>query len=479
MPFRIVDSATRSVCAAATNQQAQLEALIAPWAGAPVTARLYTTGGTLLRTITLPALTVAGSPPSITLGAHTGDTAVSTGTPGMWVFSNGATEIFRMDAGLTGALINHVGAVKTGCTPTLSGVVINPTDGLPGSDVPSWLPAVGVCVEISSGTTVGSAVRAMGGNSYPGTDPDNIVDPWSGGAVVYVSGKPYLVVMGGGHGDSSFNGSVKFGPLYGSGSSTPTWTPFLAGSAVGAVVESPTYTDGRQASTHSYNNLVGVGSTLYSMRTDAYYSGAGNSSPLGFAFTTAGQTAIASYPGGGQFNAAAHYSGNIYVIGGNTSWDRLRIYNIAGNSYTSEAGADLSFDNYVSMAVDSTRGRLLVIGGSDPAGSTTGSAYYNLSTLSRQLNVARPAGYAFALEYDPDRDVFVSPQAGSATVREASASALAAGSGATWTTRTFTGATPPSGAAGRIYGRFRHVPELKGYILVPGLESSVYFFRSA
>ncbi len=136
MPFRIVDSATRSACAAAANQQAQLEALIAPWAGAPVTARLYTTGGTLLRTITLPALTVAGSPPSITLGSHTGDTAVSTGTPGMWVFSNGATEIFRMDAGLTGALINHAGAVKTGCTPTLNGVVITGNQALPSGGLP-------------------------------------------------------------------------------------------------------------------------------------------------------------------------------------------------------------------------------------------------------------------------------------------------------------------------------------------------------
>jgi hypothetical protein len=479
MPTRILHAATRAAYAAAPTQQEQCEAVRDAFAG-NVTLRIEGAGGQHLRTMTLAPFSVnTATPRGIVCGSVLADTAVAPNTPGAagiapvrWEFRNGSTPIFE-----TSDITQ--GPIRTLCSPRFGAVVFTANAALPADEIPSWMPAVGVCVEISSGTTVGSAVRAMGGNSYPGTDPDNIVDPWSGGALVYVSGKPYLVLMGGGHGDSSFNGLVKFGPLYGAGSSTPTWTPFLAGSAVGAVVESPTYTDGRQASTHSYNNLVGVGSTLYSMRTDAYYSGAGNSSPLAFAFTPSGQTAIASYPGGGQFNAAAHYAGNIYTIGGNTAFDRLRVYSIAGNSYTSEANADIAFDNYLAGAIDSTRGRMLVIGGSDPSGPITGSAYYNLSTLSRELNVARPANYAFALEYDPDRDVFVSPQAGSATVREASASALAAGSGATWTTRTFTGATPPSGAAGRIFGRFRHVPELKGYILVPGLESSVYFFRSA
>lgn len=194
MPFRIVDSATRAACAAAANQQAQLEALIAPWAGAPVTARLYTTGGTLLRTITLPALTVAGSPPSITLGSHTGDTAVSTGTPGMWVFSNGATEIFRMDAGLTGALINHVGSVKTGCTPTLNGVVVTGNSALPPSGS-SWTPpAEGTFADF--GTSTLFSVRPSG---WPNTEGAGPFANWSsaqwapeygisGGYVVHGSG---------------------------------------------------------------------------------------------------------------------------------------------------------------------------------------------------------------------------------------------------------------------------------------------------
>jgi hypothetical protein len=272
---------------------------------------------------------------------------------------------------------------------------------------------------------------------------------------------------------------VKFGPLFGAGSNTPTWSSFLAASAVGDVRDAFTYLDGRQTSTHSYNNIVGVGDTLYSVRTDGNYS-TGNSSTLGFKFTPAGQTAIASYAGasGNQFCATAHYDGRIYAIGANGQFDQLRIYNIAGNSYTTEGNAAIAFNNYPGGAVDSGRGKLLVIAGPG-GGALSTSAYWDLGTLNRQLDVNRPPGWIYSLMFDPDRDAFVSMQSGSLVVQEASASALAAGSGATWTTRTFTGPTLPATPPNGQYGRTQYVPELKGYVHAPGLESSVYFFRSA
>lgn len=385
------------------------------------------------------------------------------------------------DAGIFGTLtldgVAPTGIFGSNLSTASGSILLDDVTPIPPSPPPSWYPAVGVCVEIPGTGTIGSAARAMGANSYIGIDPDNIVDPWSGGAIVYIGGQPYLVVMGGGHGDSSFNGIVKYGPLYGANSNLPSWTPFLAASAVGDVVSSATYLDGRQSSVHTYNNLVGVGDTLFSVRTDGYFQ-TGFSSPLGFKFTPSGQASIASYPGGAQFNAAAHYNGSIYTIGGNSAFDRLRIYNIAGNSYTSEANADIALSNYVGAAIDSTRGRLLVIGGPG-GGALTESAYWNLSGFARTLNVTRPSNWIYSLEYDPDRDAFVSLQSASLTLLEASASALAAGSGATWVGRTFTGATPPAVPAQGGFGRFRYVPELKGYVLAPGLESPVYFFRSA
>lgn len=317
----------------------------------------------------------------------------------------------------------------------------------------------------------------MGGNSYAGTDPDDIVEPWSGGTLVYVSGLPYLVVYGGGHGDSGFNGAVKFGPLYGSGSDTPEWSEFLAASATGAQQDGPTYTDGRQASIHSYNVLCGVGDTLYVPATSAAYS-LGNSTLDAFKFTPAGQTALADNISTSRFGTSTYYNGKLYYYGGDEQFEKLRVYTIGTDSWASESNADIAMSNYVGGAVDTTRGKLLVIGGAGGGALTTG-AYWDLTALTREVDITRPSGWLYGLVYDPDRDAFVSYVSGSLTVREASASALAAGSGASWSDRTFTGTTPDAAPTQGMFGRFCYVPELKGYIVAPTLEGSVFFMRSA
>ena len=371
MPTRILHAATRAAYAAAASQQEQCEAVRSAFGG-NVTLRIEGAGGQHLRTMTLGPLSInTATPRGIVCGSVLADTAVAPAAPGAagiaptrWEFRAGSTPIFDSDEIVQGP-------IRTLCSPRFGSVVFTANPLLPVALPPSWYPDVGECVAIPGSTTIGTAVRAMGANSYAGIDPDNIVDPWSGGAIVSVGGQPYLVVMGGGHGDSGWNGIVKFGPLYGAGSNAPAWTPFLAASAAGDVVSGATYLDGRQSSVHTYNNLVGVGDTLFSVRTDGYYQ-SGSSSPLGFEFTPAGQTSIASYPGGAQFNAAAHYNGSVYSIGANAAFDRLRIYNIATNTYTSEVNADIALTNYVGAAVDSTRGRLLVIGGA--GGGAKGTA---------------------------------------------------------------------------------------------------------
>jgi hypothetical protein len=344
-----------------------------------------------------------------------------------------------------------------------------------GATFPSWYPAIGACVAIpTGGTTIGTAVRAAGGNSYGGTDPDDIVEPWSGGALVYISGQPYLVVYGGGHGDSGFNGLMKFGPLHGIGSDSPTWTTFLAPSSTSDQRDASTYLDGRQSSIHSYNGLVGVNDRMYSMQTSAYYS-IGHASNAGYYFTPSGQTTIASNVTTGAYGCAAYHDGKIYYIGGNSQFDRLRIYTIASNSWSSESSSDIAFANYIAAAVDTSRGKLLVIGGA----TLQSGAYWDLSTLSRQTSITRPSTSAYALEYDVGRDVFVAYVSGSLTVYETSAATLASGGGASWASRTFTGSTPTSSPVQGTYGRFRYVPELNGYMVVPDLETAVYFMRSS
>lgn len=133
MPVSILDLPTRTAVAAATAQQSKCEALIAPWAGGNVTARLFAPDGTtLLRTLTLlPFAINSATPRGVVCGAHIADTHVATGTPGRWVFRSGSTDIFSIDAGVSGASVNHVGAVKTLCVPTLAGVVFTTDASLP------------------------------------------------------------------------------------------------------------------------------------------------------------------------------------------------------------------------------------------------------------------------------------------------------------------------------------------------------------
>ena len=341
--------------------------------------------------------------------------------------------------------------------------------------LPSWYPGVGEVVEIDSGTTISSAAAADGANSYPNGSTD-LAAPWCGGAMVYVGGQPYLVVEGGGHGDGSYNGKIKFGPLYGAGSDSPTWSTFLTASAVGDVQEGPVYADGRQAANHTYDQLVGVGDRFYSMYTSAYHQ-ISNSSNRAFYSTPDGQVEITSNIGGGQGNGAyAHYNGKIYGHG--VGFDKLRIYDPANDIWASASETDTALYNYPSAAVDTSRGGLLIIGGQPGDSSTTG-IYWDLSDFSRNVDRNRPGGsWESAVIYDPDRDAFVS-YADSLTVQEVDAASLAAGNNPSWTTRTFTGDTPASAVAAGTYGRFQYVPELKGYIVAPNSNSSVYFFRSA
>lgn len=291
--------------------------------------------------------------------------------------------------------------------------------------------------------------------------------------MVTIGGQPYLVVLGGGHLDGSWNGILKFGPLTGTGSETPTWTLWFAASAVGDVtINSPTYADGRQSSMHTYNNMVGVGSDLYHMATHGYYNNTGNSSNLAFRTSDGSpvtQVARATNINASLFGAFDHWNGKIYGISGNGGQDILRVYNIASNSWSSESNGEISLQNYVAIACDTNRGKAYVSNGTD-------AYYWDLTSLSRTTKNS-PAGWEDTILYDPIRDVFVVPVAGAAEVKELSASALVSGS-PSWTTRTFTGTAPTGLEAFGTFGRWRYVAGLRGYILVPNESSDVWFFKA-
>lgn len=410
---------------------------------------------------------------AIALGADANTELSATYTPGIASGNakNSGAVIPNITDGFTGAAPDRGAIIEGRAVPVYGDRTI--AEGL----FPSWYPAsAGVIVEIPTSNTAKQIALADGAASYPstGSTPPNLTQPWSGGDIVKIGGQPYMVISGGGHSDGSYNGQIKFGPLAGAGSDTPTWSLFLAASEIADVRDAPEYADGRAAACHTYNHMVGVDDGLYFTATDAIYS-TGNSNDSAYRFTPAGQTQLASNNRSNcRFGTASHYNGKLYYLaqaGG--SFDRLRIYDIVSNTWSSEPNADTALmdSNYLSSAVDTLRGGLLITDGSN-------AFYWNLSTLARSQKANAPSGFVKSLVYDSDRDTFVSYVSNSQQVQEVSAASLAAGNDPAWTTRTFTGADPENGEPAGTWGRFRFVPELKGYVLVPTETSGVYFLRS-
>lgn len=345
---------------------------------------------------------------------------------------------------------------------------------MPAGTVPSWYPGVGEIVELNSGTTIRGTAQAAGAGQFPGTDDANLCAPWSGGALVTVGGQPYLCAMGGGHSDGAWNGIVKYGPLTGPGSDTPSWSIFLAASNLSDVVSNaPVYADGRIPACHHYNELVGVGDRLYVMAPTATYGGSAPEYPRAYYFTPGGQTRIADNIATQLSGACAHANGKIYYRGTTASdWGKLVVHDIASNGWSSEPNADIVATQDNAMAADTTRGKIYTTDGVD-------GVCYDATTLARTTGRAVPSNLTWSIEYDPDRDAFVSWVSASRTVYELNAAALATGGDPAWTSRSFSGATPAAAVPAGTFGRFRYVPQLRGYIVAPNSDSHVYFYRSA
>lgn len=365
------------------------------------------------------------------------------------------------------------------------------------SSMPSWYPATaGTIINLSQvlgdSSTQRSAAVAAGAVSYPGTSSANL-DAFGSAALIYESGRPYLHMHGGGHNDGSWNGTIKYGPLFGAGSNSPTWSVGIQPSALANVrsctATSPasvgagsTYLDGRMPAIHGYNGPVGYNGRLYLPRADAIYSsGQVNMQAYYVDAATSVQTLLPVLPAGsandnGYNGTAADFYGDTMAVWTNANgWSQLKILNALTETWTVEPNAVAAlFGDRMFAKFDQRRGAFL-------AHSRTAAhagLYWPSVTpaTTRRSGINQPsASDSGTMCYDYDRDVFVVPVAGTLNVQECDAAALYAGGNPSWTTRSFAGVTPPSA----VYsGRFQYIRELRGYIAVPSATSSVYFYRS-
>lgn len=237
----ILDYATAVAVGSAASQQANLEALLAPFGAGPITARLESPSGTHLRTLTIPLPTIeATTPRRFVLGAHLADAAVAVGTPGRWVMRTaGGLAVFALTAGTSGADVNHVGAVKTLCTPTLQGVAVTAPAGLPPAGMPTWrVGRTPMQWSQVSGTQAASALSSIGFGDRACNAYNHLV--------VDSQGRIYILAWGG-HEDGSSNGCARMNLM----ANSPSWAALFAGSS-SVQANVLYYADGRPTSRHTY-----------------------------------------------------------------------------------------------------------------------------------------------------------------------------------------------------------------------------------
>lgn len=164
MALEILDSSVVAAVAAATTQDAQAAALVAPWAGGNVTARVLA-GDTLLATLTQgPWVQDNGADPrDLTLGARLARTFVAGGTPTRVVFRHGSTDIFSLSAGIGSGDVSFAAAISADSIERIAGLVVTAAASLPKV---TYATAFTIALAASSGATnspVSGTVTPTGG----------------------------------------------------------------------------------------------------------------------------------------------------------------------------------------------------------------------------------------------------------------------------------------------------------------------------
>ncbi len=139
MALTVIDSGVQIELASTAAQEEQLAALIAPWAGGNVTARVMA-GDTLLATLTQgPWVMDSEIPRKVVLGTRQARTFVATGVPTRIVFRAGSTDVFQLTAGVGGGDVAFAASITSPALERLDGLVITAASALPV--VPTFAPA--------------------------------------------------------------------------------------------------------------------------------------------------------------------------------------------------------------------------------------------------------------------------------------------------------------------------------------------------
>jgi hypothetical protein len=333
-----------------------------------------------------------------------------------------------------------------------------------GIDVGVWTP-----IQNSALSQAPISVVASG-------DPASKIIAWTGLALDTRDSSLYSAANGG-HTDYAGNEVDRIRLS----DAVPAWTEIRAATAPAQITQSVThYADGRPTSRHSYygtlvnenrNRIMLVGGSRW-----------GNGFGIGgvtdgFDLATSDWDPAGTYPAGSGSDFVSlgfamvddRSSGDIYAFVNFTvvAWSN------ATNTWTRKVNNASVYGQYAATAFDSSRNRILVLGGNN-----NDSGYYDVATNSVvPVTVTGPAlasvvGQGYGMVYDPLLDAYLVVSGGGGAVYRIDAQTFVAD------TLSVSGAGNVPAAINNVWRRFLYVPALKGVVYAPTYDSDLWFLRT-
>jgi hypothetical protein len=340
------------------------------------------------------------------------------------------------------------------------------------SGMPSWLvgAAIGQWVEISGTAGAGgAAVHAYSGMAY--NEQTNEI----------------LIAGAGGHGDSVDNRVVSLQLM----ADNPAWT-LRAASSTNVKYDVPYYPDGKPISRHLYSSIhyipqlnrvmlfgvTGAAGNAYSFDTvDAFDLDTNSWDPAG---------TWANTPFGERGSVSIRATGEVWT-------NNLSRWSPATKTWTKPITKRTNDQLRWPIAHDTRRNQLFTLNWADGmgysnqalfasvvpcAGSVQSSISFNPSAAVNSFIADKPT-YS-AMDYDPENDRFLfycgqGTGAGRVYV-------ITPNAGLTWdmSLLPINGAKlPPATPDAGVHSRFRYVPALRGFVLMPTATSNLFFIRTA
>lgn len=349
--------------------------------------------------------------------------------------------------------------------------IVAPSGG--GGSLPAWVSA------LSPGSWTALPGTAMSGiqpsPTPPGnTGPSSKVGAWTSFVVDPETSMCYSVANGG-HADYAGN-EVDRLVL---DTAAPYWEARLAPTPTGSLASCQSYySDGRPTSRHSYYGVTYEPvNRRFMLFGGAWWCGGGgfHGAISSYNINSNSYSASNAHPGsvsGGVWGMCSNPdTGDVYMF---RDWF-ISKWTRSSNSYAANVSPSGSapYGNESPSAFDSSRGRILVIGGTsnDRHVYTVGTNTVAQITLSGSA-AGSVQGSARALMYIPALDAYLVRGSGSGgTVYRINA--------ANWECTTFTtsgGGSVPSTPNGP-YNKFLYVPKLNGCVYVPAYGSNAWFLR--